>query len=79
MRRRTVLTAPAATAVAGPADATERPMTPCCPVVEYRRYRCVPGRGDELMALFERELLESQEAHGAVVIGQFRDLDEPDR
>jgi hypothetical protein len=34
---------------------------------------------DVLIELFEREFIESQEATGMIVIGQFRDLDNPDR
>jgi hypothetical protein len=51
----------------------------CCPIVELRQYTCRGGRRDELIALFEREFVESQEALGARVIGTFRDLDDPDR
>lgn len=52
-------------------------MTPA--VVELRQYTLHPGRRDELIALFEREFVESQEAAGMALIGQFRDLDDPDR
>lgn len=48
-------------------------------VVELRRYTLHPGRRDELVELFERELVESQEAEGMRLVGQFRDLDHPDR
>jgi len=34
---------------------------------------------DVLIELFEREFIESQEALGMTLIGQFRDLDKPDR
>jgi quinol monooxygenase YgiN len=46
-------------------------------VIELRQYRMKPGRRDELIALFEREFIESQEAHGISLLGQFRDLDAP--
>src|SRR5687767_7131224 len=49
------------------------------PVVELRQYTLRPGRRDELIELFDREFVETQEAVGIQVIGQFRDLDEPDR
>jgi hypothetical protein len=55
------------------------PPPSACPVVELRRYRLRPGRRDELVALFERELVETQEAVGMRVIGQFADVDEPDQ
>jgi NIPSNAP len=48
------------------------------PIVELRQYRLWPGRRDVLIELFDREFVESQEAVGMQVIGQFRDLDRPD-
>lgn len=51
----------------------------CCPVVELRQYTLYPGRRDALIDLFDREFVEGQEATGIVVIGQFRDMDNPDR
>lgn len=47
-------------------------------VIELRQYTLHPGRRDELITLFEREFVESQEACGMVVVGQFRDPDRPD-
>jgi hypothetical protein len=47
--------------------------------VELRQYTLRPGRRDELVALFDREFVETQEAVGMKVLGQFRDLDRPDR
>ena len=49
------------------------------PVVELRQYTLRPGRRDVLIDLFDRELVESQEATGMAIVGQFRDLDDPDR
>jgi quinol monooxygenase YgiN len=46
-------------------------------VIELRQYRMKPGRRDDLIDLFEREFVESQEAHGMSLLGQFRDLDAP--
>ena len=34
---------------------------------------------DALIELFEREFIETQETTGMIVLGQFRDLDDPDR
>lgn len=51
----------------------------CCPVVELRQYTLHPGRREDLIELFERELLEPQEKAGMRVLGQFRDLDAGDR
>lgn len=48
-------------------------------VLEIRQYTLHPGRRDELITLFDREFIETQEAVGLHVIGQFRDLDAPDR
>jgi quinol monooxygenase YgiN len=51
----------------------------CCPIVELRQYTLHPGKRDTLIELFDREFITSQEAVGMTVIGQFRDLDNPDR
>ena len=51
----------------------------CCPIVELRQYTLYPGKRDVLMDLFDREFVESQEAVGMTLIGQFRDLDKPNR
>lgn len=51
----------------------------CSPVVELRRYTLHPGRRDTLIDLFDREFVETQEAVGMTVIGQFRDLGAPDQ
>jgi hypothetical protein len=51
----------------------------CCPIVELRQYTLHPGKRDILIELFDREFVESQEMVGMYVIGQFRDLDNPDR
>src|SRR4029077_1408512 len=51
----------------------------CCPVVELRQYTLHLGKRDILIELFDREFVESQETLGIRVIGQFRDLDSPDR
>lgn len=50
-----------------------------CPVMELRQYTLHPGARNTLIELFDREFIESQEAVGMSVIGQFRDLDNPDR
>jgi len=49
------------------------------PIVELRQYTLRPGRRDELIELFDREFVETQEAVGMQVIGQFRNLDDPDQ
>jgi NIPSNAP len=49
-----------------------------CTVVELRRYALHPGARETLIDLFDRELVEPQEAAGMQVLGQFRDLDDPD-
>jgi hypothetical protein len=48
------------------------------PIVELRRYTLRPDQRDVLITLFDREFVETQEAVGIDVIGQFRDLDAPD-
>lgn len=49
------------------------------PLVELRQYRTYPGKRDTLVALFEREFVESQEALGMQVLGTFRQPSQPDR
>jgi len=56
-----------------------RPPQTCCPIVELRQYTLYPGQRDVLIDLFDREFVESQEALGMKVIGQFRDLDNPNQ
>jgi hypothetical protein len=48
-------------------------------LVELRQYTLHPQRRDALIDLFDREFVETQEAEGMSVMGQFRDLDDPDR
>jgi hypothetical protein len=48
-------------------------------LVELRQYTLHPGKTRALVDLFENEFIETQEAVGMKVIGQFRDLDNPDR
>jgi hypothetical protein len=48
-------------------------------VLELRQYKIVPGKRDEFIALFEDRFIESQEALGMRLVGQFRDRDDPDR
>lgn len=71
----TMIKAAAAAAALVPQPAAERSY----PIVELRQYTLHEGRRDELIDLFEREFVESQEAVGMKVIGTFRDLDRPNR
>jgi NIPSNAP len=48
-------------------------------VVELRRYTLKPGARETLVELFDRELVESQEALGMSILGTFRDLEDPDQ
>jgi hypothetical protein len=54
-------------------------MPHCCPIVELRQYTLHRNRRDDLIELFDRTFIEPQEVQGMRVIGQFRDLDDPDR
>ena len=51
----------------------------CCPVIELRQYTLKPGQRDVLIDLFDRHFVESQEAAGMTIVGQFRDRRRPDR
>lgn len=48
-------------------------------IVELRQYTMRKNQRDALIELFDREFIETQEAVGMKVIGQFRDVDNPDR
>jgi hypothetical protein len=48
-------------------------------VFELRQYTLHPGRRDALIALFEREFIIPQQKAGMRILGQFLDLDSPDR
>ncbi|GAA0703742.1 NIPSNAP family protein [Dokdonella soli] len=58
---------------------TDIAQAPCCSIIELRQYTLHPGQRDVLIDLFEREFVETQEAVGMHLVGQFRDLDKPDR
>ena len=49
------------------------------PVLELRQYTLHPGAREVLIDLFDAEFVETQEATGMDIVGQFRDLDDPDR
>jgi hypothetical protein len=53
--------------------------TRCCAIVELRQYTLHPQRFDAFAHLFEDEFVDPLEAAGMTVIGQFRDLDDPNR
>lgn len=48
------------------------------PIIELRQYLLRPGRRDELIQLFEREFVESQEVLGMKLFGLFCDARRPD-
>jgi hypothetical protein len=59
-------------------EAPKRPTSASwCPVVELRQYALHAGRREDLVQLFDSELIEPQEAVGLTVMGQFRDLEDP--
>jgi hypothetical protein len=50
-----------------------------CSVIELRQYTLHPHKRDVLIDVFDREFIETQEAVGMRIMGQFRDLDDPNR
>jgi hypothetical protein len=62
----------------GPVTESVHPAVPSAAIVELRQYTLRPGQREALIDLFDREFVETQEAVGMTVIGQFRDLDRPD-
>lgn len=53
--------------------------TACCAVLELRQYTLKPGQRDVLIDLFDSKFIAGQEDAGMTIVGQFRDLDAPDR
>jgi hypothetical protein len=51
----------------------------CCNVVELRQYTLHPGRRETFLELFESTFADPLDATGMTLIGQFRDLDRPER
>ena len=49
------------------------------PIVELRQYTLHPGTRETLVRVFEEHFIEGQERYGMRIIGQFRDLGDPDR
>ncbi|HEY8052659.1 MAG TPA: NIPSNAP family protein [Steroidobacteraceae bacterium] len=72
-----------AAAIASASSAAEltgaNPDGSCCNVAELRQYTLHPGRRDAFIELFDREFADPLDATGMTVVGQFRDLDRPDR
>jgi NIPSNAP len=48
-------------------------------IFELRQYTLHPHKRDVLIDLFDREFLETQDAVGMPVLGQFRDMDDADQ
>lgn len=48
-------------------------------MLELRQYTLKPGRRDALIELFDAKFVDGQENAGMTIVGQFRDLDAPDR
>src|SRR5262249_32359429 len=68
-----------ATAIGGGMNAQNGTEPRCCAVVELRQYTLKPQQRDVLINLFDHEFVESQEAAGMTVMGQFRDRGNSDR
>lgn len=60
-------------------SATPTAMSAPHKVLELRQYTLHPGKRDVLIDVFERNFVEGQDAQGMWIVGQFRDLDNPDR
>jgi len=67
------LTTPPSPAADLAADAT------CCNVLELRQYTLRPGTREPFIELFDNVFADPQDATGMTVIGEFRDLDRPNR
>jgi hypothetical protein len=51
----------------------------CCNVLELRQYILRPGTREPFIELFDQIFADPQDATGMTVIGEFRDLDHPNR
>lgn len=54
-------------------------MTAQASVLELRQYKIFAGKRDQMIAVFDGKLIEGQEQVGMRLLGQFRDLDDPNR
>ena len=54
-------------------------MNPVCPIIELRQYTLHPSTRETLVRVFEEHFIEAQERYGMRILGQFRDLADPDR
>ena len=52
---------------------------PSEPVLELRQYKIFAGKREQMIEVFDGKLVEPQEDVGMRVLGQFRDLDDPNR
>jgi quinol monooxygenase YgiN len=66
-------------AVARAEPREEAGMTATHTIIELRQYTLHPRKRDVLIDIFERNFVEGQEQQGMRILGQFRDLDNPDR
>jgi hypothetical protein len=60
-------------------DVLHAPMQMASPIIELRQYTLHPHRRDDLIDLFDANFVEPQEAVGMTIIGQFRNLDDPNK
>ena len=64
---------------AGESEGRSPSVKSCCPVIELRQYTLKPGQREALIDVFDRHFVESQEAVGMTIVGQFRDTRRADR
>lgn len=67
------------TLFASPASAETTSLTPDHPIIELRQYKLTPGSQQKFIPLFDSKFVDTQEALGIRLIGQFHDHDRPDR
>lgn len=77
VRFATCFLATAATSIATASDKVQSAAAHT--IVELRQYVMRPQQRDVLIDLFDANFVESQDVPGMALIGQFRDLDDPDR
>lgn len=72
-------TAGAQAQATGPVNPQAQSIRPDHRVLELRQYKLVHGAQKDFIPLFDKEFVETQEALGIRLIGQFHDHDRPDR
>lgn len=73
------LAALAGASVAAPRTSAQVVVPAPGPILEMRQYKIVHGKREQFIPRFEQEFVETQDAVGMPLLGQFRDMSDADR